>query len=109
MVSACVSPNRTSSKLSALMWRAAANKNRGKGGDTSKQTGPHNQLQNIAAITTDSGDNPVVCPYNCGSTNCAAISSTMTNRPNVANVILHPESTAAASNAEQRAAIHTPT
>src|ERR1700736_6080774 len=109
MVSACVSPNRTSSKLSALMCRPATSRHKVNGVDTIKPTGPHSQLQNIAAITTDSGDKPVVCPYNCGSTICAAISSTTTNKPNVANAMLHPESTAAASNAEHRAAIHTPT
>src|SRR3974390_3501858 len=106
MVSARVSPNRTSSRLRALIWRPATNKHSVNGVDTIKPIGPHNQLQNIAATTTDKGDRPVVCPYSWGSTSCVAINSTITNRLKVANAMVHPLSTAAASSAEQSAAIH---
>ena len=62
MVSAWVSPNRMSSRLSALMCRPATNRHRVSGVETIKPMGPHNQLQKIAATTTDKGDRPVVCP-----------------------------------------------
>ena len=91
------------------MWRPATTKHRVNGVDTIRPTGPHSQLQNIAATTTDSGDIPVVWPYSSGSTSWLAISSTITNSAKVAIASVHPGSTAAPSSTEKKAAIHTPT
>ena len=72
-----------SKRLSALMWRPATTRQRVSGVETMSPTGPHSQLQNIAAMTTDSGDSPVVWPYSCGSMSCPATNSTPTNKPKV--------------------------
>ncbi len=79
------------------------------GVETIKPIGPQSQLQNMAAMTTDSGDRPVVCPYSCGSTSCPAMSSTIRKRLKVASARNQPGSTAAASNTAQSAAIQIPT
>src|ERR1700693_95677 len=109
MVSAWLSPSSMSKRLNALMWRPATTRHSVNGVETINPTGPHSQLQNIAATTTDSGDRPVVWPYSWGSTSWPAINSTMTNNPRVAIDNVQPGSTAAASTAANNAAIHTPT
>ncbi len=91
------------------MWRPATTRQSVKGVDTINPMGPQSELQKIAAMTTDSGDRPVVWPYNCGSMSWPAINSTMTKSPRVPNASDQPGSTAAASTAANSAAIQMPT
>src|SRR5450830_1810984 len=103
-VSARTSPNKISRTCNAGIYLPATTRHNVSGVGTTRPTGPQIQLQKIAAMTTESGDSPVECPYNCGSISLATTISIEKKITNVINARLQPGSIAAANKIAEIAA-----